>query len=213
MQVCPLLEFGKPGRLHAAPTTLNGAAQARRRYLLSERNSGALLISEGSGVRCLIVPHPQHFVPSAYPSLEQRAGPGRCPAQCRPRQVGDDLGLWQNLLSLGLQHGSARPTRPISRAVSRPAFHGEVCVPSLSSRDGCGWPVFHSVEFLDLSGWAVAEAFVDPLVVEPGDVLNHGELELRSGGQARSAMSSVLKLSMKLSATALSSASPTVPIE
>jgi hypothetical protein len=47
--------------------------------------------------------------------------------------------------------------------------------------------------------------------VEPGYVLNDGELELAAVHQTRSAMSSVLKLSTKLSASALSSASPDRP--
>jgi len=45
----------------------------------------------------------------------------------------------------------------------------------------------------------------DALVVEPGDVLENGELELERVCQLRSAMGSVLKLSAKLSATALTS--------
>jgi hypothetical protein len=59
-----------------------------------------------------------------------------------------------------------------------------VFVGSLSSFDGDGWLVFHSVEFLDLSGWPVVEVFVDALVVEPGDVLDDRELELAATGPA-----------------------------
>jgi hypothetical protein len=35
-----------------------------------------------------------------------------------------------------------------------------------------------SVEFLEFSWWAVVEGFVESGVVEPGDVLDDGELEL-----------------------------------
>jgi len=41
-----------------------------------------------------------------------------------------------------------------------------------------GWLVFRSIEVLDFSGWPVVEVFVDALVVESGDVLDDGELEL-----------------------------------
>ncbi len=42
--------------------------------------------------------------------------------------------------------------------------------------------MFGSVEVLDLSGWPVVEHFVQALVVEPGDVLDDGELEPRACG-------------------------------
>ena len=64
-----------------------------------------------------------------------------------------------------------------------------------------------------LGGRDASERGAQALVVEPGDVLDDGELELRAVRQTRSRINSVLKLSKKLSAAALSKASPTVPID
>ena len=72
---------------------------------------------------------------------------------------------------------------------------------------------FRSVEFLDFSGGRSWSASCSR------SLLNHATYSRTASSswlrvvQVRSAMSSVLKLSTKLSATALSSASPTVPIE
>jgi hypothetical protein len=61
------------------------------------------------------------------------------------------------------------------------------------------------VELFELGGREVAERLVQPLVVEPADVLDDRELEVRFGvRRTRSASSSVLKESTKLSASALS---------
>ena len=62
-------------------------------------------------------------------------------------------------------------------------------------------------------GRDVAEAGVQAGGVVPADVFDDGELELRAVRQTRSRINSVLKLSTKLSAAALSKASPTVPID
>lgn len=56
----------------------------------------------------------------------------------------------------------------------------------------------------ELGGWDVAERAVEAVLVESGDPFDDRELELGAVRQTRSAMSSVLKLSTKLSAKALS---------
>ena len=65
----------------------------------------------------------------------------------------------------------------------------------------------------ELDGWDVAERLVQPIVVEPRDPLHGRELELRAG--APHAVGDQLGLVgiNERSASALSSASPTVPIE
>jgi hypothetical protein len=59
------------------------------------------------------------------------------------------------------------------------------------------------------AGLQITEVFVQAGVVEPPEVLHDGELELRRVRLTRSAISPVLKLSTKLSASALSYSSPT----
>jgi hypothetical protein len=66
---------------------------------------------------------------------------------------------------------------------------------------------------LELRWRPVAERFVHPGVVEPADVLDDGQLELRAGAPDAVGDQLGLKLSTKLSARALSSASPTESIE
>jgi hypothetical protein len=60
---------------------------------------------------------------------------------------------------------------------------------------------------LELDRWDVAERLVQAVVVEPGDRFDDRSSSCDREGQTRSATSSVLKLS----AMALSSASPTEP--
>jgi hypothetical protein len=60
------------------------------------------------------------------------------------------------------------------------------------------------VLFLELGWWDVAEAFVQAGVVEPAEVFDDRELELRAGAPDGSAISSVLKESTNDSASALS---------
>jgi hypothetical protein len=69
------------------------------------------------------------------------------------------------------------------------------------------------VEGLRFGRRAVAEGFVQAAVVEPADVLDDGGSSWERVRRTRLAMSSVLKLSAKLSASALSKASPTDPTE
>ncbi len=57
---------------------------------------------------------------------------------------------------------------------------------------------------LELHGWPVCERFVQPDGVEPADVFDDRQLERVRVFQTRSAISSVLKESTKLSASALS---------
>jgi hypothetical protein len=61
-----------------------------------------------------------------------------------------------------------------------------------------------SVESLKFGRRDVAEGLVQAVVVEPADVFDDAELELGRVRQTRSATSSVLKLSTKLSERALS---------
>jgi len=71
---------------------------------------------------------------------------------------------------------------------------------------GRGWEVADGVEMLKLARRDYrAEGLVRPALVEPADVLDDRQLELR----ARAAMSWVVKGSTKLSATALSPTDPT----
>ncbi len=69
------------------------------------------------------------------------------------------------------------------------------------------------VELLELGGRAVVEGGVQTGVVEPADVFDDGQLERVRVRQTRSQISSVLNELTKLSASALSSASPAVPTD
>lgn len=74
------------------------------------------------------------------------------------------------------------PIRCGSVGMSRPGFRGDGVCRFLSSFDGDCWLCFHSVGFLDLSGWPVSEGFVQAGVVEPGDVADDRDLELAATG-------------------------------
>jgi hypothetical protein len=73
--------------------------------------------------------------------------------------------------------------------------------------------VLRFVECFHLGRGTVTEALVEAVVVEPGDPSTIASSSCVRVRQTRSAISSVLKLSTKLSAIALSSASPTEPID
>lgn len=60
------------------------------------------------------------------------------------------------------------------------------------------------VVLFELGGRDVVERLMEAVVVKPADPFDDRELELGSVGQTRSAISSVLKESTKLSASALS---------
>ncbi len=77
-----------------------------------------------------------------------------------------------------LAEATNRPVQMVNGGLSRPVFDGDCFVWSRLSFDGDGWLSFDSVEVLDLDGWAIVECFVEAAVVEPGDVLHDGELEL-----------------------------------
>ena len=105
---------------------------------------------------------------------ERRPRLGRLCHKAQGYHRGSERCIWRSLLAsrAGARRGHERRCEP-------PCSTETVFVGFLVRRLS-----FRSVEVLDLARWPVAEGFVQSLVVEPGDVLQDGELWLRAGRPA-----------------------------
>ena len=93
------------------------------------------------------------YIAALNHGLEQIARPGAPPLSARLLRE-----VHGRLLQSG--RGSDKSPGEFRRTLSRTGFDGDGVSRFWCSSCGCGCPVFHSVEFLDLSRWPVFERFV-----------------------------------------------------